>query len=416
MNLAMLLRQTIVAAMLVALAAPVVSVDAQQASAPDESSVVLRHAVETAQPYRLVATNDQTIRVNGAVARVAQIVTRAAITPLEIGESSARSFAARFELSESDRRAGNAVGVARSYQSRFTRDERGYQHVSEGAIMPVQRDLPVFPSAPLRPGDGWTEDAGELHDLSAAFGFEQPVAFRFPVSYRYLGVELSGRRPTHLIEARYNIFHRVRQQPSNPGPYPVLITGESRRTIAWDLEAGRIASEREVYTIVFTLSDGTIIEYSGTAQTEALEADAVDLEPLRRSLTQDDSEAMDTRVEQTERGVSIVLERIEFDPDSSRLRPEAIARLERIAAALAAYPNNDVLITGHTALAGTARGRRELSLQRARVVSDVLLQQTGRDPRSIYYTGSGADQPIASNATEAGRSRNRRVEITILNN
>lgn len=389
---------------------------AQAITAPDEGSVVLRHAVARAQPYRLVATNDQTIRVNGAIARVAQIVTRAAITPLEVRDGSARSFAALFELSESDRLAGNAVGVARSYHSRFTRDELGYQQVSEGAIMPVQRDLPVFPSRPLRPGDAWTEDAGELHDLSAAFGFAQPVAFRFPVSYRYLGVEPSGRNPNHLIEARYNIFHRVRQRPGTPGPYPVLITGESQRTIAWDPTAGRIATEREVYTIVFTLSDGTLIEYSGTAHTEALEAEAVDLEPLRRSLTLDNSNAADTRIEQTERGVSIVLERIEFDPDSSRLRPEAIARLERIAAALAAYPDNDVLITGHTALAGTARGRRELSLQRARVVSDVLLQQTGRDPRSIYYTGSGADQPIASNATEAGRSRNRRVEITILTN
>jgi len=78
------------------------------------------------------------------------------------------------------------------------------------------------------------------------------------------------------------------------------------------------------------------------------------------------------------------------------------------------YPNNDLLITGHTALAGTKESRAKLSKQRAESTADYLLKLGVKDSYHIFTQGLGAEQPIDTNSTEEGKRRNRRVEITIL--
>ena len=73
-------------------------------------------------------------------------------------------------------------------------------------------------------------------------------------------------------------------------------------------------------------------------------------------------------------------------------------------------------MSGHTALAGTSEGRMELSIDRARAVADYFLSKNVRGADRIVIRGFGAEAPIADNGTEEGRRRNRRVEITILEN
>ena len=91
-------------------------------------------------------------------------------------------------------------------------------------------------------------------------------------------------------------------------------------------------------------------------------------------------------------------------------------KLEQIAQILEAWPENDILVTGHTALAGTAKMRQELSEQRARAVADYMILLGVRDRFHIFTQGFGATKPVAPNTTEEGKARNRRVEITIMDN
>ena len=76
--------------------------------------------------------------------------------------------------------------------------------------------------------------------------------------------------------------------------------------------------------------------------------------------------------------------------------------------------SNDLLVTGHCAERGTVSARQKLSEDRAKAVADFLVQNKIRDELHIFTQGKGSTQPVASNSTEAGRSRNRRVEITIM--
>ena len=122
----------------------------------------------------------------------------------------------------------------------------------------------------------------------------------------------------------------------------------------------------------------------------------------------------DVSVKQTEKGLTLSIENIQFKPDSDILLLSEKKKLDKLKDILSAYPNNDLLVTGHTALRGTAESRQELSEQRAEAVANYLVQIGVRDNYHIFTQGKGAEEPIATNQTEAGRKKNRRVEITIM--
>ena len=88
----------------------------------------------------------------------------------------------------------------------------------------------------------------------------------------------------------------------------------------------------------------------------------------------------------------------------------------QIAEILMKYKERDLLIVGHTALAGTAEGRKVLSERRAGAVGGYLLSKGARRENQMTYKGMGATAPIADNNTEEGMRKNRRVEIKILEN
>jgi outer membrane protein OmpA-like peptidoglycan-associated protein len=91
-------------------------------------------------------------------------------------------------------------------------------------------------------------------------------------------------------------------------------------------------------------------------------------------------------------------------------------KLDKLKEILLRYPERDILVSGHTARAGCESGHMELSLERATVIADYLIANAVRPPDRIVVRGYGAERPIADNRTEEGRQKNRRVEITLLEN
>ncbi len=116
--------------------------------------------------------------------------------------------------------------------------------------------------------------------------------------------------------------------------------------------------------------------------------------------------------------MTITLDNVNFQPNSDTLLPAEQEKLRRIAAIVKDYPDRDLLITGHTAgVSGyTAAQHQELSEMRAKAVGDFLLSLGARTADQVTTRGVGASVPIGDNATEEGRRKNRRVEITILEN
>jgi len=101
-----------------------------------------------------------------------------------------------------------------------------------------------------------------------------------------------------------------------------------------------------------------------------------------------------------------------FDFDSYDLRYEARRDLEQVADILIRYPETTIVVAGHTDSIGKAGYNQRLSEYRAQSVANYLISR-GVQGYRISSVGYGETMPIASNATESGRQRNRRVELDI---
>ena len=109
-------------------------------------------------------------------------------------------------------------------------------------------------------------------------------------------------------------------------------------------------------------------------------------------------------------GCGAVLHGIGFDFDSAAIRPESRPVLQALHAGLAGADAASIRIVGHSSSEGAADYNLDLSQRRAQSVVDALVG-LGLSADRLSALGKGEAEPIASNADEAGRSLNRRVEI-----
>lgn len=107
---------------------------------------------------------------------------------------------------------------------------------------------------------------------------------------------------------------------------------------------------------------------------------------------------------------TITLENIQFEFNSAKLTPSAEMALGRVVQALSSQPDSQVEVAGHTDSQGNDSYNMRLSRQRAESVRNYLVR-SGINANRISAQGYGETQPVASNATDAGRAQNRRVEM-----
>jgi outer membrane protein OmpA-like peptidoglycan-associated protein len=112
-------------------------------------------------------------------------------------------------------------------------------------------------------------------------------------------------------------------------------------------------------------------------------------------------------------GLVLRVKDLRFVADSDQILGSELWRLDAIAAALKSLPGRTFLVAGHSAAVGKAAGELELSIRRAKKVTEELAAR-GIDASRLLYRGFGSSLPLAGNDTEEGRAKNRRVEITVL--
>ncbi|CAM5795708.1 OmpA family protein [Rhizobacter fulvus] len=116
-----------------------------------------------------------------------------------------------------------------------------------------------------------------------------------------------------------------------------------------------------------------------------------------------------TRTENNELKLNIPND-ISFDTGSAAIKPPLRAVLDPFANSLRDDPTARLLIVGHTDNTGSAAINNPLSVERAQSVRDYLVTRGVAGAR-VETAGRGDREPIASNASDAGRAKNRRVEI-----
>ena len=100
-----------------------------------------------------------------------------------------------------------------------------------------------------------------------------------------------------------------------------------------------------------------------------------------------------------------------FDTGKSTIKPESAQAIAEIAKLLKADAGLKVYVVGHTDNQGTVEGNVKLSQDRAEAVLQALVRDSGIAPARLRAHGCGQFAPVASNDTEEGRAKNRRVEL-----
>ena len=149
-----------------------------------------------------------------------------------------------------------------------------------------------------------------------------------------------------------------------------------------------------------TLANGSTIANVGTNSTENY---------LYRFLT--DSQMQVDTVDLTRGWYNF--DRVFFEPGKATLTPTSLSQLRNISSLLRAYPNARIKLGGYTDDTGAYKVNRELSEARARTAWASLVEM-GISATRIEARGYGPNYSIASNATEEGRAKNRRLGLKVL--
>ncbi|MCL1812973.1 MAG: OmpA family protein [Treponema sp.] len=369
----------------------------------------------TGNKYRIISVVDEDVYIDRVFYSRVKILNRVTVEITD-GEGAIAQHDAVFTTSEQSVEGDRTFQLSKEYTSTFGRDRLGYITIKPEYYMPVVRNVPVFPDRDIKEGESWTAAGYEMHDFRESFGIVEPYRIPFEAHYVFLGYREWKGQSYPVFSVSYRIFYEP--PPVTGKIWPRRIMAASDQLIYWDLETGQAVAYDESFRMIFELSDGRTVEYRGRAEAEVIEAEIMKKEDIAQDIA-DELERLgitDASVRIDEEGITINLENIQFLPNSAILQEGEKAKLDKIGEILKKFSDRDILVSGHTALAGTAAARLQTSKDRAGAVANYLVSKGVRNSSQVVVRGYGAERPLADNNTAEGMAKNRRVEITLLEN
>ena len=363
-----------------------------------------------------VSSVHEEVLVNGKFNHNAEIINRISSQIKEVLEDGSGVIHASYMTTETSQNMVTNIQWGEEFESNFIRASDSKMIIEDDYFMPTVRNVPVFPDYEVKPGQSWSAEGSEAEDLRNTFGVDKPYHVPFTARYKYLYDELTDDNKTlNVITVNYTFYYESPSAYIENFSMPSSTMGNSSETIWWDNEKGIIDHYHEDFKIIIENYAGDIFTFRGKAEAKVTEFTSINddsnLEIIRQTV--DDLDIENVSVKKSEKGLTISLENIQFEPDSAKLMESEKNKLKKLADILVQF-QNDLLVTGHCAERGTQNARQKLSEERADSVADYLKKLGVRDSYHIFTTGKGSSEPTAPNTTEEGRAKNRRVEITIL--
>ena len=179
-------------------------------------------------------------------------------------------------------------------------------------------------------------------------------------------------------------------------------------------EADRAAAEKATAEAQRVQAEAEAARTAALTEQQKAQAAAAEAirqkEAMRERLLAQLNQVLETK--DTDRGLVVSMPDVLFDSGQYTLKPAARERLARISGIVLAYPDLRLEIEGHTDSTGSDEFNQALSEKRAGTVRDYLVD-AGVPINSVIARGLGKNNPVADNATAAGRKLNRRVEMIV---
>ena len=140
----------------------------------------------------------------------------------------------------------------------------------------------------------------------------------------------------------------------------------------------------------------------------AVQVDIVESKSMQEKMVTIDAGEMEKQIAAQGK---VALYGIYFDTNRTEIKPDSEAALVEIAKLLGQKPQLNVLVVGHTDSVGGFESNRTLSQRRADAIVTALVSKHGLSNKRLFAVGVAFAAPVATNSTEEGRARNRRVEL-----
>ena len=380
-----------------------------------------------------VATVEEEAYINGRLNNRTQFINRTSTTVESVDKNGTALLSTHYMTTQNNfiNSTGNTLSWGEEDSVKIYRDKNGQLHDSDNDYLPTVQSVPSFSDQRVKIGDSWTSQGLEVHDCRELFNMEGPIEVPFTATYTYTGDDEIDGKTLRVIEVEYKFFQDAGEAGdkgslgqdwydsylygTSSGSTYAGTQGQAVQKIWWDNDRGELDHYIEEFVIYMYDTFNNTFAFRGTAHGEVTEYKSVnDKENVKKLQKKVEKYKLDNiSVKQGEKGLTISLDAIQFEPDSDVLLPSEKKKIEKLGEILKEF-SNDLLITGHCAQRGTVQSQQELSEDRAEAVASYLVELGIRDQYHVFTQGKGATEPVASNATEAGRIKNRRVEITIM--
>jgi outer membrane protein OmpA-like peptidoglycan-associated protein len=347
----------------------------------------------------------------------------------------------------------------------FQLNPRGYLREIDRDY-PLRRGFPRVPAESVSPGESWNAEGEERYVRASG----EVVRSSFNCLYTYRGEDVYQQRPVRIIDFSYVFGPRMGSGRSG-GRMQVGGKSEGSVIIFTDEGGGYFIRERIERRVADGSGGGSVVERqvgfrltwstgispahldaveqrmvqalggddtgkaasvgngggdgrdggssgggNGSSSGEGLEQRETGSGPPAQEAEGEDQDEVverDITVERREEGIVLNVPDIHFRPDEATILPDERNRLDRLAKLLEMAGDATFLVKGHTADVGSKESQLSLSVERAKTIIEELARR-GLSKDRFLYRGVGGEEPVASNATEAGRARNRRVEVIVL--
>ncbi len=398
-----------------------------------DEGVILQFNNKKGTSVSHVATVEEEAYLNGRLNNKTQFINRTSTTVESADKDGTALLSTHYMTTQNSfiNSTGKSLSWGEEDSVKIYRDKNGYLHDSDNAFLPTVRSVPSFSKEKVKPGDSWTCEGLEVHDCREAFNMEGAIEIPFTAKYTYTGDEEKDGKKLCVIEVEYKFFQDAGEAGDKgnlgqdwydsylygtaSGSTYAGAQGQAVQKIWWDNERGDLDHYSEEFVIYLYDTFNNTYAFRGTAHGEVTEYTSVNDEKNLKQLQQkvEKYKLDNISVKQGDKGLTISLDAIQFEPDSDVLLPSEKKKIEKLGEILKEF-SNDLLITGHCAQRGSVNAQQKLSEERAEAVASYLVELGIRDQYHVFTQGKGAREPVASNATEAGRIKNRRVEITIM--
>lgn len=320
------------------------------------------------------------------------------------------------------------LGINEAIPSSFTISEDGNLTMIEDNGFPSFRSFPTFPKDKIKIGDKWNATAERAVDP-----LNKGIITRLPIyiQYQYTGDGKYHDEDIFILKAQWATRYGISYFDSQGDRELKSAMGSHKADIYVSKKTGCALLVRDIVDETFVYQDGNKINFQGFITLFTEYPPAVDREIIIPTLNRiaknnddkndddtqkdffKDKDVPDISYENTNRGIRLTIQNLQFKPNSSELLPGEENRLNQIAKVLKQAKNSMFLVEGHTASTGNISGEKQLSVERAYTIAEELIKR-GISAEKFIYKGSGSSKPIATNETPEGMAKNRRVEITIL--